>query len=61
MSVNKDYRTVQIPKDAHELLRAYCEETGYKMGKFLEQLIMQNCKPKKPVPGKVLLVDDKRG
>lgn len=58
---NKDYKTVQIPKESHDLLRQYCDENGLKMGKFLEIMIGQYCKVKKPDPKKVLLVDGQNG
>lgn len=58
---NKDYKTVQIPKPSHDILRQYCDENGLKMGKFLEIIIGQYCKVKKPNPNKILLVDRSHG
>jgi len=51
---NKNYKPIQIPLESFEQLKKYCNENGYKMGKFLEVLIARNCKleeqrPKLPV------------
>jgi len=40
---NKDYKPVQIPKNSYEKLKLYCDQNGYKLGKFLEILIDRNC------------------
>jgi len=41
---NKQYKTIQIPNDAYETLKKFCELNGYKMGKLLEVLINRHCK-----------------
>ena len=41
---NEKYSAAQIPSKSYEQLRRYCNENGYKIGKFLELLISKNCK-----------------
>ena len=41
---NKKYKPIQIPEKPYEILKKYCDENGYKMGRFLEVLISKNCK-----------------
>lgn len=41
---NKNYKPIQIPIQSYNLLKKYCEENGYKIGKFLDVLIKKNCK-----------------
>jgi len=59
---NKEYQSVQIPKDDYLILREYCEATSLKMGKFVGDLIRRSCIPlaKKPT-GKVLRVENANG
>ena len=59
---SKHYHTVQIPKNDYELLRDYCEATGYKMGKFLGKLIQANCSVilRKP-SGNIMRVENEEG
>ncbi len=55
-----EYRTVQIPKEAYELLKEYCEATGLKMGVFVGKLITANCVVGKK-PSGVLRVENEKG
>lgn len=41
---NKKYKPIQIPNESYERLKEYCNQNGYKIGKFLEVLINKNCK-----------------
>lgn len=41
---NKNYKPIQIPLESYDKLKRYCDENGYKIGKFLEVLINKNCK-----------------
>ena len=47
---------LQIKKDTHELLKAYCQEHGFKMGSLVETLIKKHVSPPKPT-GNVLKAD----
>jgi len=58
---SKDYKTVQVPKEAYDILREYCEATGLKMGKFVAKLILANCVVGKKPSGNVLRVENKEG
>ena len=56
-----EYKTVQIPKDAYELLKEYCEATGLKMGILVGRLIHTNCVVGKKPGGNVLRVENEKG
>lgn len=47
---NSNYKPIQIPAESHDKLKKYCDENGYKLGKFMETLIHKNC----------VLIDKKR-
>ena len=51
---NPNYKAVQIPISTHNLLKEHCDKHGYLIGKFLERLIIKECKP--PIADKVLKV-----
>lgn len=59
--VNKDYRTVQIPKSSYTLVREYCDKNNLKLGKFIGQLIQERCAIKKPNQKNVLRVETRQG
>lgn len=40
-------KNVKISEKHHEILKLYCDKSGYKIHKVLEKLIEDNCKPKK--------------
>jgi hypothetical protein len=44
-------KNIKISKDAHTLLKKYCDKKGIKIYKFLEQLIYEKCKEKKDIYG----------
>jgi len=39
----RNYTTIQITKETHELLQEYCKEHGYKLSGLVESLIKQRC------------------
>ena len=47
----KKIKNLKIDKDAHEILKKYCDKRGIKMYRFLENLIIEKCKEKKDVYG----------
>jgi hypothetical protein len=47
----KKIKNLKISVDTHEKLKTYCEKRGIKMYRFLERLIIKECKPKKDVYG----------
>jgi hypothetical protein len=47
----KKIKNLKISVDAHEILKKYCDVKGIKIYKFLENLIVENCKPKKDIYG----------
>lgn len=40
----RGWTLLQINKDMHDILRAYCKHHGYKMSAFVGNLIKKNCK-----------------
>jgi hypothetical protein len=44
MAQNKKIKNIKISIDSHALLKKYCEKNGYKIHKFLEKIIYDNCK-----------------
>jgi hypothetical protein len=51
MKTKKEIKNLKIDPQVHNVLKMYCEKKGLKMYKFLEQLIMETCKPKKDLYG----------
>lgn len=41
---NENYTPVQIPNDSYDILKEYCRENAYTMGKFIGMLIKKNCR-----------------
>lgn len=58
---NKEYMTIQVPKEAYLVLKEYCDSANVKMGKFVGNLILSACVPlTKKAEGNILRVE-KRG
>lgn len=47
----KKIKNLKISVETNEILKTYCEKRGIKMYRFLERLIIENCKPAKDVYG----------
>lgn len=47
----KKIKNIKISPETHELLKKYCEKKGYKIYKFLETLIQNNCSEVKDIYG----------
>jgi hypothetical protein len=47
----KKIKNLKISEETHQLLKKYCDENGLKIYKFLEKLIIDNCKKKKDIYG----------
>jgi len=37
-------KNIKISPESHKILKEYCEKHGFKIYKFLEKLIEENCK-----------------
>jgi len=44
-------KNLKISVESHEILKKYCMKKGLKIHKFLENLIIENCKEKKDLYG----------
>lgn len=59
LTKSERYAMLQLPKEVHTLLKEFCDERGYKMSRFVSNLIKEKLrtvqKPKNvlPVAGKV--------
>ena len=51
MKKTKEIKNIKIDPTIHEILKKYCDKRGLKIYKFLEQLIVENCKEKKDIYG----------
>ena len=51
MKKTKEIKNIKIDHTIHEILKKYCDKRGLKIYKFLEQLIVENCKEKKDIYG----------
>jgi hypothetical protein len=47
----KKIKNIKISIESHKLLKDYCEEKGYKIYKFLEELIKEKCTKEKDIYG----------
>ena len=47
----KEIKNLKISVEVHNTLKTYCDKRGLKMYKFLENLILENCKEKKDIYG----------
>lgn len=41
----KKIKNLKIKPEVHSILKEYCDKNGLKMYKYLEKLIVDNCKP----------------
>jgi hypothetical protein len=47
----KKIKNLKISEEHHNILKVYCQNKGLKMFKFLENLIIEKCKPTKDIYG----------
>lgn len=47
-SKSESYAMLQLPKDVHTQLREFCDERGYKMSRFVSNLIKEKIRTTKP-------------
>lgn len=47
----KKIKNLKIDEVVHNQLKKYCDKNGLKIYKFLEKLIMENCKEVKDIYG----------
>lgn len=50
-------KNIKISAETHTILKKFCDETGYRMGKYIEILIQDNCKSAIKSTKRILLVD----
>ena len=51
MNTKKEIKNIKISPESHDILKKYCDKRGIKIYKFLENLIVENCKEKKVIYG----------
>lgn len=51
MNEKKKIKNIKISPESHEILVKYCQKNGFKIYKFLENLIQEKCKIKKDLYG----------
>ena len=44
-------KNIKIDPQIHEILKKYCVKKGFKLHKFVEKLILENCKEQKDIYG----------
>lgn len=44
-------KNLKISEETHAILKKYCDKKGFKINKFVENLITENCKEKKDLYG----------
>lgn len=44
-------KNLKISESTHKVLKEYCDDNGLKIYKFLEKLILENCKKQKDIYG----------
>jgi hypothetical protein len=47
----KKIKNIKISEESHKLLKEYCEEKGFKVYKFIENLIIKTCQKEKDIYG----------
>ena len=47
-SKSESYAMLQLPRDVHTQLREFCDERGYKMSRFVSNLIKEKIRTIKP-------------
>jgi hypothetical protein len=50
----KKIKNIKISEESHKLLKEYCEKKGFKVYKFLENLILKKCQKEKDIYGEDL-------
>jgi hypothetical protein len=51
LPMDKKIKNLKISIESHQVLKKYCDKKGIKMYRFLETLILENCKDKKDIYG----------
>lgn len=51
LPMDKKIKNLKISIESHQVLKNYCDKKGIKMYRFLETLILENCKDKKDIYG----------
>lgn len=51
LPMDKKIKNLKISIETHQVLKSYCDKKGIKMYRFLENLILENCKDKKDIYG----------
>jgi len=51
LTMDKKIKNLKISIESHQVLKNYCDKKGVKMYRFLETLILENCKDKKDIYG----------
>ena len=51
LTMDKKIKNLKISIESHQVLKNYCDKKGIKMYRFLETLILENCKDKKDIYG----------
>ena len=49
--MSEKVKNIKISVESHSLLKKYCNKKGYKVYRFLEELIMKECAEKKDLYG----------
>lgn len=47
-SKSESYAMLQLPRDVHNELKEFCDERGYKMSRFVSNLIKEKIRAVKP-------------
>lgn len=47
-SKSESYAMLQLPRDVHTQLREFCDDRGYKMSRFVSNLIKEKIRTTKP-------------
>ena len=47
-SKSESYAMLQLPKEVHLILKEFCDERGYKMSRFVSNLIKEKIRTTKP-------------
>ncbi len=47
----KKIKNIKISDQAHQILKEYCDDNGFKIYKFLETLIIKTCQKQKDIYG----------
>lgn len=51
LPMDKTIKNLKISIETHKVLKDYCDKKGIKMYRFLENLILENCKEKTDIYG----------